>query len=76
MQERTLGELAEYVDGRVCGDANVVIKAASTLGRADEGEISFLTNRKYEKQLKTTKASATVTARWNRRAMAPPAESP
>lgn len=60
MQERTLGELAEYVGGRVCGDPNVVIKTASTLGRADEGDISFLTNRKYEKQLRTTKASAVI----------------
>ena len=60
MQERTLGELAEYVSGRVCGDPNVMIKSASTLGRADVGDISFLTNRKYEKQLRTTKASAVI----------------
>jgi UDP-3-O-[3-hydroxymyristoyl] glucosamine N-acyltransferase len=60
MQERTLGELAEYVGGRVCGDSKVIIKSASTLGRADEGDISFLTNRKYEKQLRSTKASAVI----------------
>ena len=60
MQERTLGELAEYVGGRVCGDPKVIIKSASTLGRAEEGDISFLTNRKYEKQLRTTKASAVI----------------
>jgi UDP-3-O-[3-hydroxymyristoyl] glucosamine N-acyltransferase len=60
MQERTLGELAEYVGGRVCGDASVLIRAASTLGRAGEGDISFLTNRKYEKQLRGTKASAVI----------------
>jgi UDP-3-O-[3-hydroxymyristoyl] glucosamine N-acyltransferase len=60
MQERTLGELAEYVAGRVCGDPKVIIKSASTLGRADEGDISFLTNRKYEKQLRNTKASAVI----------------
>jgi len=60
MQDRTLGELAGYVDGRVCGDPNIVIRSASTLGRADEGDISFLTNRKYERQLRTTKASAVI----------------
>ena len=60
MQERTLGELADYVGGRICGDPNIAIRAASTLGRAEEGEISFLTNRKYEKQLRTTKASAVI----------------
>lgn len=60
MQERTLGELAEYVDGRVCGDPKVIIRAASTLGKAEEGDISFLTNRKYEKQLRSTRASAVI----------------
>ena len=60
MQEKTLGELAEYVSGRLCGDPGIIIRAASTLGRAEEGEISFLTNRKYEKQLRTTKASAVI----------------
>jgi len=60
MQERTLGELAEYVGGRVCGDPNIKIRSASTLGRAGEGDISFLSNRKYEKQLRTTKASAVI----------------
>jgi UDP-3-O-[3-hydroxymyristoyl] glucosamine N-acyltransferase len=60
MQEKTLGELAEYVGGRVDGDPNVIIRSASTLGRAGDGDISFLANRKYEKQLKTTKASAVI----------------
>lgn len=60
MQTRTLGELAEYVGGRVYGDPNVRIKSASTLGRAQEGDISFLANAKYERQLRTTKASAVI----------------
>ena len=60
MKMKTLGELAEYVDGRVKGNANVVIKSASTLGRASKGDISFLANRRYTKQLKTTKASAVI----------------
>jgi len=60
MRQKTLGELAEHVGGRVIGDPATRIKSASTLGRAEEGDISFLTNRKYEKQLKTTKASAVI----------------
>jgi UDP-3-O-[3-hydroxymyristoyl] glucosamine N-acyltransferase len=60
MQKKTLGELADYVGGRVCGDSDVIIKSASTLGRAREGDISFLVNRKYHKQLRTTKASAVI----------------
>lgn len=62
MQERTLGELAEHVGGRVRGDPNLVIRAAATLGRAKEGDISFLMNRRYERQLQTTKASAVIVA--------------
>jgi UDP-3-O-[3-hydroxymyristoyl] glucosamine N-acyltransferase len=60
---KTLGELAEYVGGRVVGDANVVIRSASTLGRSGEGDISFLANAKYEKQLRTTRASAVIVGR-------------
>ncbi len=60
MQKRTLGKLAEYVGGRVVGDTSIIIKSASTLGRAAEGDISFLANRKYERQLRTTKASAVI----------------
>jgi UDP-3-O-[3-hydroxymyristoyl] glucosamine N-acyltransferase len=60
MAEKTLGELADYVEGQVLGDINVIIRAASTLNRASEGEISFLANNKYEKQLQTTGASAVI----------------
>lgn len=57
---KTLGELAEYVGGRVIGDPSVVISSASTLGRAGERDISFLANAKYERQIKTTKAGAVI----------------
>lgn len=60
MPGKTLGELAEYVGGRVVGDSSIVINSAATLGRAGEGEISFLANLKYEKQVQTTKASAVI----------------
>ncbi|MHC4499067.1 MAG: UDP-3-O-(3-hydroxymyristoyl)glucosamine N-acyltransferase [Planctomycetota bacterium] len=71
MQSRTLGELAEYVGGRVCGDPRVLIRSASTLGRADEGDISFLANSKYEKQLRTTKASAVIVGKETPNASVP-----
>jgi len=63
MQGKTLGELAEYVGGRVSGNPDVVIRSASTLGRAGEGDISFLANNRYEKHLLTTKASAVIVNR-------------
>ncbi len=71
MQERTLGELAEYVGGRIVGDPDVIIKFASTLGRAGEGDISFLTNRKYAKQLRTTKASAVIVGKEGANTLVP-----
>jgi len=60
MPTKTLGELAEYIGGQLRGDPNIIITSASTLGRAHEGDISFLVNRKYQKQLRTTKASAVI----------------
>jgi UDP-3-O-[3-hydroxymyristoyl] glucosamine N-acyltransferase len=71
MQTRTLGELAQYVGGRVFGDPNVLIKSASTLGRAQEGDISFLANAKYERQLRTTKASAVIVGKETGNASVP-----
>ncbi len=68
---KTLGELAEYVGGRVIGDPNVVIKAASTLNRAGEGDISFLVNRKYYRDLKSTKATAVIVGEETTEAVVP-----
>jgi UDP-3-O-[3-hydroxymyristoyl] glucosamine N-acyltransferase len=60
MPTKTLGELAQYVGGQVRGDPNIAISSAATLGRAGKGDISFLSNEKYDKQLLTTKASAVI----------------
>jgi UDP-3-O-[3-hydroxymyristoyl] glucosamine N-acyltransferase len=60
METRTLGELAQFVGGSVRGDPNIKIRSAATLSKASEGEISFLANVRYEKQLETTKASAVI----------------
>jgi UDP-3-O-[3-hydroxymyristoyl] glucosamine N-acyltransferase len=60
METKTLGELAEYVGGKVCGESGTIISSASTLGRAGKGDISFLANVRYNNQLKTTKASAVI----------------
>lgn len=57
---KTLGELAEYVGGKVVGDPKTKITSASTLEQAVAGDISFLANNKYEKQLQTTGAGAVV----------------
>ena len=65
MQTKTLGQLADYVGGEVRGDPNLQIKSASTLEQAGEGDISFLSNRKYTNQLQSTKATAVIVGKEN-----------
>jgi UDP-3-O-[3-hydroxymyristoyl] glucosamine N-acyltransferase len=62
-QKRTLREIAEHVGGQLCGDPDTTILGASTLSEAREGDISFLVNRKYTRQLETTRASALIVGR-------------
>ncbi len=62
-QERTLREIADHVGGRVYGDPDTVIHAAATLSEAGRGDITFLANRKYERQLETTEAGAVIVGR-------------
>jgi UDP-3-O-[3-hydroxymyristoyl] glucosamine N-acyltransferase len=59
-QERTLAEIAEHVGGTIHGDPTVAIRAAATLENARVGDITFVANRKYERQLQTTEASAVI----------------
>ena len=58
-----MSEIAEHVGGRVYGDPDTVIRAAATLSDAGEGDITFLANRKYERQLETTQAGAVIVGR-------------
>jgi len=57
---RTLGQLAEYVDGDVRGDVSCVITGVATLQNARAGDISFLSNPRYTRHLSTTAASAVI----------------
>ena len=56
----TLGELADYVSGKVKGDASCEIESVGTLQHADNKQISFLTNPSYRKQLASSKAGAVI----------------
>ena len=58
--ERSAQELAEHVGGTVDGDGNVTITGAATLSDAGCGDVSFLANPKYEKEMRTSTASAIV----------------
>jgi len=56
----TIRQLAEIVQGQVHGDADLLIEAASTLGEAQPGEITFVENEKHLPELHTSQASAAV----------------
>jgi UDP-3-O-[3-hydroxymyristoyl] glucosamine N-acyltransferase len=56
----TLGEIAKHIDADLHGDPECQIKNVATLNTAKAGAISFLANRRYTKQLITTKASAVI----------------
>ena len=56
----TLGEIAKHICAELIGDPDCKIDKVATLGSALPGSISFLSNRRYTKQLATTKASAVI----------------
>ncbi|MCF6355091.1 MAG: UDP-3-O-(3-hydroxymyristoyl)glucosamine N-acyltransferase [Candidatus Polarisedimenticolaceae bacterium] len=55
-----LGDIACQVGARLEGDADCIINSIAVLQDASPGSISFLSNRKYRKFLKTTRASAII----------------
>lgn len=58
----TLAELSKISGARLEGEGECQITAVNTLSKAREGEIAFLSNRHYAKQLPVTKASAVILA--------------
>lgn len=58
----TLKEIAQFVGGTVSGNDDVIIENIRPIEEAGQGDITFLANMKYLKQLKTTAASAILAA--------------
>lgn len=58
----TLKEIAEKIGATVEGDENCLISSLATLASAESGQIAFLANKKYKKQLSTSLASAVILA--------------
>ncbi len=56
----TLRQLAELVQGEVCGDAELVIHAARSVAEAQPGDITFVENDKHAHLLASCRASAVV----------------
>jgi UDP-3-O-[3-hydroxymyristoyl] glucosamine N-acyltransferase len=58
----TLKELAAAIGAEVSGDGSLSVESVAGLEDAGPGQISFLSNPKYAKQLETTAASAVIVA--------------
>lgn len=60
LMEKTLCELAVHVGGTVVGNGDLNIKGVMTIDEAEEGYITFVSNRKYLIKIKETRASAVI----------------
>jgi len=56
----TLRELAERLQCRLEGDADLEIRRVAAIEQAQPGDLSFIANPKYHPHLKTTRASAVI----------------
>jgi UDP-3-O-[3-hydroxymyristoyl] glucosamine N-acyltransferase len=59
----TLGKIASHIGAELTGDPDFKISGLATLEFAKPTQISFLSNRKYYRYLKNTKASAVIIKR-------------
>lgn len=60
MHQFTLLELATKLDAKLVGDGNIVITSIATLKSAKSGQISFLSNPKYQSDIHDSQASAII----------------
>ena len=58
--EFTVNQIASLLGGRVSGDGEAKINMLAKIQEAEKGQISFLSNLKYENFLYTTNASAVI----------------
>ena len=56
----SLKKLAGFTDDKVVGKSNIIIKKISPIEYASNGSITFIENKKYFKNLNSTKASACI----------------
>ena len=57
---KPLSEIASHLGGRIEGDGAQVIRRVAPLDQADAGDLSFLSNPKYARELATTRATAVL----------------
>ena len=56
----SLKELAGFTEDKIIGKSNIIIKKISSIENASNGSITFIDNKKYFKNLNSTKASACI----------------
>lgn len=56
----TLGEIAEYIKAELIGDAEFRVQGLNTLQDAVASDLSFLSNKSYQKYLATSQAGAVI----------------
>ena len=61
----TAQELAKKIDGEIQGKSNTIISSFSNIKDAKKGDVTFLSNLKYEKYINSTKASIIITPKIN-----------
>ncbi|MBC8101486.1 MAG: UDP-3-O-(3-hydroxymyristoyl)glucosamine N-acyltransferase [Cytophagales bacterium] len=59
-RERTVGELAEVVKGRVFGDPLMLIRGIASIKEAQSGDITFAENRRFLVNAEQSSASAII----------------
>ncbi len=58
--EIKLKEIAQLINGELYGDGEIIIRNIAPIEKAQKGDITFLSNKKYKPFLKKTKASAVI----------------
>lgn len=56
----TLAQLAQHLGAEIHGDGTLEIRKVATLEKAGEGDIAFLSNKKYRPYLEQSKATAVL----------------
>lgn len=59
---KTLKEIADFIKGEVVGDTDTIITGINGIKESEPGDITFLSNSKYQSLLDKTKASAIITS--------------
>ncbi len=58
--EKTLGQIRDEVGGTLIGDPDCRILSVAAIDEAEKGQITFIANPKYARQLPLTRASAVI----------------